>query len=572
MFTTTDTFSLGSDLTHVFPFQSQQLEDGELSPPPPPLRIKKKVAMDTRSMSSSSEYSFRSRATSVGTMGSALEGDISVERLSQTHDAFGQSIPMLAVQNERPEVLRYLLSLPQYYSLENILADINNEDTTLLSAAVQLGHAELVDILLDFVLASATGDQIARYFTQQDIWGRSFAHYLFNSPFLIERVGDLVPWRQRDKNGQTPLFALCRSYDHGDYYGMVAAGLEAATAAQRDGQQLHLDDHVDGKGNTLLHIVNDPRLALRLLQYCDVDVNATNEKRFTALMVASKYGRTDMVRSLYVDPRVDVAARELRGLTAVELAKDDDVRNRIDDLALFSMPPTVGPGPSSAVAEARITGVVRAFFVEDATVRLVLKSAVPEPEPEGLPNGDGAALPNVQHRSYTVTTSRRSLTDLERLAANLALENPASWIPAAASPRSAFQIPSRPSRAVLREAQTRADWFLRVMLAHPTFAAHEMLWEFFLVPDLQLDTMEQRSRLKAAARAESVRDEMEPLTDVRVVEQFVDHARENIRGVSYSTKSVARRVNGVVVAGSGTFTLLASLGYSHHSHSIADRL
>ncbi|OLN97039.1 UPF0507 protein [Colletotrichum chlorophyti] len=523
--TLSDRFSSGSGLSHVFPFQADDSGiDIEFPLPPPQQKVIKRVAMDTRSMSSGSEISYHSRATSTGTVGSILEGDISVNRLSQTHNSFGESILMMAVQNERPEILRYLLSLNEYFTPSFILDDINNEDTNLLSAAVQLGHAELINIVLGIVTESASHEHLVQYLAQQDIWGRSCAHYLFHAPFLISRIGKLVPWRQKDKNGQTPLFALCRSYDHVHYREMVDAGLDAAREAQGDGLPLHVDDHVDGKGNTLLHIVNDALLTNRILQQCDVDVNATNDKKFTPLMVASKYGRLDMVRTLYVDARVDVAARELRSLTAVELAKDDDIRNKIDDLALFSMPPA---------ADARITGVVRAFFVEDATIRLVLKSAAP-----------------ADHMSYTVTTSRRNLSDFEHLGNLLALENPASWIPAVAGVRSPFQIPSKPSRAVLRDIQTRADWFLKIMLNHPTFATHEMLWEFFLVPDIQLGMMEQRSNLKAETRAEKVREEYEPLNNVREVEQFVDHAREMVRSVNYSTKSVARRVNAISVVAS----------------------
>ncbi|TDZ22146.1 UPF0507 protein [Colletotrichum orbiculare MAFF 240422] len=517
--THSDRFSSGSGLSHVFPFQVEDSDtDNDFPLPPVPRKIKR-VAMDTRSMSSGSEISYHSRATSNGDVGSVLEGDVSVDRLSQTHNSFGESIVMMAVQNERPDVLRYLLSLNEFYSPDMILDDINNEDTTLLSAAVQLGHTELIVTILDFITAAASTERLREYLAQQDIWGRSCGHYLFHAPFLISRIGKLVPWRQKDKNGQTPLFALCRSYDHVHYHEMVDAGLDAATEAQGDGPPLHIDDHVDAKGNTLLHIVNDPHLAMRVLQQCDVDVNATNDKKFTPLMVASKYGRLDMVRTLYVDARVDVAARELRSLTAVELAKDDDIRNKIDDLALFSMPPA---------ADARITGVVRAFFVEDATIRLVLKSAAP-----------------ADHLSYTVTTSRRNLSDFEHLGNLLALENPASWIPAVAGVRSPFQIPSKPSRAVLKDIQTRTDWFLKIMLNHPTFATHEMLWEFFLVPDIQLGMMEQRSNLKAETRTEKVREEYEPVKDVREVEQFIDHAREMVRSVNYSTKSVARRVNAV---------------------------
>ncbi|CCC09183.1 hypothetical protein SMACR_04942 [Sordaria macrospora] len=517
-------FSEGSGLSHVFPFQDGASDDIETDPfeaDPLPLPKKvKRVSMDTRSvsMSSSSEISFRSRSASIATAWTGgVEGDTSIERLAQTTDALGESVPMMAIQNGRVEILEYLLSLSEYFPAHVLLEDQNNAGTTLMSAAVQLGEAKVINMLLDLLLDSIPRDQFGEYLARQDTWGRSAAHYLFHAPFLIKRIGEMLPWRQKDKNGQTPLFALCRSYDHANYSVMVEEGLDFATRTQGDGQPLHLDDHVDAKGNTLLHIINDPKLALRILQHCDVDVNATNEKRFTPLMLASKYGRFDMVRVLFGDPRVDVAARELRGLTAVELAKDDEVRNKIDDLTLFSLIPG---------SDSRTTGVVRSYFVEDTSIRFVLKSGAP-----------------VDRYSYAVTTCRRSLTDFEHLVKLLEIENPSSWIPSLSDVRSPTQILSRPSRAVLKDLQIRMDWFLRVLLAHPTFATHEMLWEFFLVPDLQLDMMAERSKLKAEALTEKIHDEMEPVIDLREVEQFVDHARDIVRSVHFSTRSVARRAN-----------------------------
>ncbi len=518
--------SQASTLNHVFPFQiqnRQQDDEGRI----PVFRRPKTVTMDTRSMSSNSEVSFRSRATTIDSISSGIEGDTSVERLSRTEDSAGESILMMAIQHGQPGSLKYLLTLDKYYPLDAVLEDTNNEGTTLLSAAVQLGHTELIEIILDFVFHAETDSIIISYLARQDIRGRSVAHYLFNAPALIARVGRLLPWRQKDRNGQTPLFALCRSYDHANYRTMIDSALTAAASSQGDGQPLHLDDHVDSKGNTLLHIVNDPQVALRILFQCDSDVNATNDKKFTALMVASKYGRIDMVRAFFGDPRVDLHAKELRGLTAVELAKDDEVRNRIDDLILFSGQPA---------DDGRITAVVRSFFVEDATIRLVVKSGAPS-----------------QNQSFTVTTCRRSLTDFEHLARLLAMENPASWLPSVTGTRSPFQIPSKPSRAVLRDIQVRMDGFLRILLSHTTFATHEMLWEFFLVPEIQADMMEQRSKLKAETRVEKVREEYEPIEDVRDVEQFVDHARDMVRSVNYATKSVIRRTNALRTITTGNF-------------------
>lgn len=514
-------------LAHVFPFQTWVND----SPQKETRRPAKKVSMDVRSLSSSSAVSLVSRTNTIGSMTSQIEGDSSIETLTKTQDPAGDSIPMMAVESHQPEVLKYLLGLEQYYPLENILADTNTEGTTLLNAAVQLGHTEIVDILLDFLFEATDENAIIPYLSKTDLHGRTVAHYLFSTPTVIPRLGRLLPWKQRDKHGQTPLFALCRSYDHPDYRSMVGNALVAARDAQTDGRPLHLDDHVDSKGNTLLHIVSDPEITLRILETSDCDPNATNDKRFTPLMTASKYGRIDQVRLFFLDPRVDVHLKELRGLTAVEIAKDDEVRNRIDDLILLSSSPSAYDDPSG-----RVTTVVRSFFVEDATVRFVLKSGAPNAPLEDAESRPGSAI-------YTVTTCRRSFSDFENLAKGLSIEHPGSYIPSLSNFRSPFQVHSKPSRAVLHDVQEKLDRFLKILLTHPTFATHEMLWEFFLVPELHPDMMADRSRHKATALAETIAEDFAPVNaeGMRETEQFVLHAQEAIRAVHANTRSLIRR-------------------------------
>ncbi|PSN73051.1 hypothetical protein BS50DRAFT_542377 [Corynespora cassiicola Philippines] len=499
-------------LAHIFPFQRAQT--------PPPMdrpKVKKRVSMDTRSMSSSSAVSFRSRTT-LDSRGSGFEGDTSIEKLSKTQGSEGESVLMMAIENKQDKALQYLLGLSEYYSPSFVLEDCSNEGITLLSAAVQLGYSKTTDTLLSYLFDNIHDEEVIRgYFAKQDAKGRCIGHYLFNQPHLIDRIGDLVDWRMKDRNGQTPVFALCRSYDHEEYHDMVDKALLAATRAQGDGQPLHLDEHIDNKGNSLLHIINDPQIAVKLLYRCDSDVNAPNDKHFTPLMVASKYGRTDLVRVLFQDPRVDLSVKDLRGLTAVELAKDDEVRNRIDDLVLLSNE----PGP-----DGRTTTVVRSFFVEDGTIRLVLKS--------GAPNGNA---------TITVTTCRRSLQDFESLAKWLAQEHPASWLPSISNLASPFLIPSRPARSVLRDIQLRLDAFLKILLTHPTFSTHELVWEFFLVPDIDPSMLAERSARKAELRAERVKEDFAPIYDVREVELFVQHARESVRSLHHASKSVLRRTN-----------------------------
>ena len=511
----------GSTLAHVFPFQATT---GSTTPSTTPARKVKRVSMDVRSLSISSDTSFKSRTT-IESRAGEIEGDLSIEILAQTQDSSGDSILMMAVEARQPEALEYLLTLEEFYPTKFIFEDSNREGTTLLSAAVQLAHTELIEIISQYVLQARDKQVITDYLARPDIRGRTVAHYLFNAPDLISRFGNILSWRLKDKNGQTPLLALCRSYDHPNYLEMVNTALQFATLGQDDGEPLHMDDHVDAKGNTLLHVVNEPSLAVRVLRHCDADANAANDKRFTPLMVASKYGRVDMVRVFFGDKRVDISAKELRGMTAVELAKDDEVRNRIDDMVLVSNVPA---------PDGRVTAVVRSFFVEDATIRLIIKSAV---------RNDNGMI--------GVTTCRRSLADFENLAKWLSVEHPASWLPSIFNFRSPFQIASRPSRAALQDIQVRLDKFLKIMLAHSTFSTHELLWEFILFPEIQPEMMAERSRKKAAIRVENLKDDYEPIEDVRDVEIFVEHARESIRGVNHCTRSVIRRVTNLQNTSSG---------------------
>ncbi|KAL9607114.1 MAG: hypothetical protein Q9167_007944 [Letrouitia subvulpina] len=516
-----------SSLAHVFPFQRRQ------SSPELPVRKSKRVSMDLRSLSNASDSSFRSRSNTLDSMTSGISGDVSIGTLAQTQDVEGDSILMMAVQSSQAGVLEYLLSLEEYFPSKMVLDDANSEGTTLLSAAVQLGHGKTVHILLNTILHVRDEKAINAYFCKADTRGRTVAHYLFNVPDLIHRLGDRFPWRQKDKNGQTPLLALSRSYDHPNYLEMVFDAMQFATLEQGDGELLHIDNHVDSKGNTLLHAVNEPSLAARILRHCDSNPNAANDKRFTPLMVASKYGRLDIIRVLFSDQRVDIAARELRGMTAVELAKDDEVRNRIDDMVLVSHVPA---------ADGRVTAVVRSFFVEDSSVRLIIKTAT---------RNDNGMI--------SVTTCRRSLTDFEDLARWLSTEHPASWLPSIFNFRHPFQIPSRPSRAALQDIQVRLDRFLKTMLTHSTFSTHELLWEFILFPEIQPEMMAERSRKKAELRAENIKEEYEPVEDVRDVELFVGHARDALRGVNQGTKHLIRRVSNARNATSGTSPAIPSV-------------
>lgn len=506
-----------SNLNHVFPFKTT---DAHQIPPDRPT-VKKRVSMHTRSASSSSINSIASDSSMLASVKSMISGETTAEQLSQTEDSEGKSILFMAVENDQARMLKYLLRLEHLLDPKHVMADRTSDDTNLLSMAVRQGNGKIIDVVLEYVVEHALDEKHLRdYLAAQDSSGRSVAHYCFGAPYLISSLGHLLPWRQKDKNGQTPLFAMCRSYDLGDYHDLAMSAITTAARQQGKHEPLELVDHVDNKGNTLLHIVTDNDIVAHLLFHCSADANALNDKRFTPLMVASKFARLDTMRVFFTDPRTDLQARDLRGLTAVEVAKDDDVRNRIDDMVLLL---------SNPCSNGRKTAIVRAVLVDDGTIRLVIKS--------GAPSGTG---------TITVTTSRRSLVDFDNLVYWLSLEQPASYVPQISQFRSPFQITPKPSKQVLRDTQLRLDGFLQTMLTHPSFAKHEMLWEFFLVPDIDPRMLAERARHRGEVRVENLpEDHPSPLTsptEISEVEIFTGHAIDQLRHVQSGLKGSIRRL------------------------------
>ena len=228
-----DFVAVNGSLEHVFPF--------ERPPTPPPdqteTRSKKRVSMAAlpRSQSSSSGYSSRSHSRHKSTdsaLSISVGGDLSTERLAQTQDVDGNSVLMMAVEAGNAQALQFLLSMPALFRATFVLDDVNSENATLLNAAVQSGDRLVTDELISYIEENTSEKELIKYLAIQDRKGRCMAHYLFTQPHLIKRFGKKLPWRLKDKNGQTPLFALCRSYDHEQYHSMVETALSLATETQ----------------------------------------------------------------------------------------------------------------------------------------------------------------------------------------------------------------------------------------------------------------------------------------------------------------------------------------------------
>lgn len=243
----------------------------------------------------------------------------------QSRTSSGESALMLAVQSQNLPAVQGLLALPEVMTTEYILSDKTDNQTTLLLAAVQSENKEIINVLLAR-LDELPDERQREYFAFEDQWKRSLGHYLFHAPWIIKRVGAYVDWNKKDVNGQTPLFALCRCYDHPQYHELLDLGFQAWC---ENSENLDVLEHIDNRGNTLLHIMKDRQALEKVMKY-KVDVNWPNDRGLTPLMIYSKYSRMSAILLLRQNPQLDIERTDNRGLTALEIAKDPQTLSLLD--------------------------------------------------------------------------------------------------------------------------------------------------------------------------------------------------------------------------------------------------
>ena len=254
------------------------------------------------------------------------------EQIVRSRDSNGSSCLMIAIQNKNVEGLRSLLQLNDVFTMEFIVNDKTNNKTTLLMAATEAEKSDLISLILDKLYQLPETEQVS-YFSNSDCFQRTVGHYFFHAPWLIEKMGHLISWTQKDHNGQSPLFALCRCYDHPNYVSLLESAVKAWSSSEKGGDP-NIMDHVDSKGNSLLHIIKDNSALEKVLEY-QADVNWPNERGFTPLMIYSKYSRMNAALLISQQPLVDLERCDPRGLTALDLGKESHVVSLLDGKLLL---------------------------------------------------------------------------------------------------------------------------------------------------------------------------------------------------------------------------------------------
>ena len=184
-----------------------------------------------------------------------------------------------------------------------------------MCALIEESNYEIMDDLVDIILDNATPEEQYMYFNQTDLSGRSVGHYLFHNYKLIAKIGHLIDWELKDNNFHTPLFSLCRCYDHAEYIDIIAAGFDCVY--QKYGEDgIDFDRHVDKSGNTLLHVLLKGIPETRILsnKHNLINVNQLNLRCLSPLMLYVKYNRLENLKYLLEDSRLDFWQRILKPL------------------------------------------------------------------------------------------------------------------------------------------------------------------------------------------------------------------------------------------------------------------
>ncbi|CUM63554.1 uncharacterized protein PRCAT00001132001 [Priceomyces carsonii] len=218
----------------------------------------------------------------------------------------GESCLAIAIKSQNHLALDKLMNFNTNWILvDDILFDRNTTNKqNLLTLSLLEENKTITYQLIDILSSSCTLEEQEAYYNSIDDLGRSVGHYLFHDYKLIDSIGRLIDWEKKDLNFHTPLFTLCRCYDHSQYSELIAKGFECVYA--KYGKQIDFDKHIDKMGNTLLHVIlkNLEQTGLLDSGSRNVDVNRFNNRFMTPLTLYVKYNRLENLERILADNRL----------------------------------------------------------------------------------------------------------------------------------------------------------------------------------------------------------------------------------------------------------------------------
>lgn len=474
----------------------------------------------------------------------------------------------------RPGVLAYLLTQPSSAStLSGLLMSYIASDM-LPSIIASIRSLELPEVVA--------------IFAEVDSSGQSLAHKIHERFDLLEDLYEVLDWEARDNQGNTPLQVLARIYDHPSYESMfdkVLRTLSCSPTSQDvdriagDGDQflmprvkrrIQLQRHLDGKGNTLAHIVACRTTMKSVFEYCSGDFNRLNDKGLTPLLISIKFARVDIMQFLLDRTEVDSCARDIRGHSAIHYAARAS-------LALFNTCIRAKLDLNDRAVGSGVTALHIASREGNIPVlkRLIELNAEEAWDWRGFKAGD--IVKNDQVRSimdewscrgrevrvlrghvaddclvkYLIKSKSgggvlRSVAEFAKLRHWMSSRYPARGIATLhLQLPAACLLHSRPARSVLLAVTERLDAFVRSLLDDEVINQNPILWEFLLSPTINDKTIANRIEGEVERQKEMIWNDEKSMSSYDSTQMFFAHAREQIIQLSSTYRIFERKARAV---------------------------
>lgn len=252
---------------------------------------------------------------------------------ARTHN--GESLLALAIQSNDYDTWKLLIDYEKFFPLEDLLNDKTISNSNLLNIALNSENFEIIDDLTEILLSSCTTHELKSFLNLKDnIHNRTIGHYLFHYKDLIPKLGKFIDWRIKDINGQTPLFAICRSYDTPNYAQLVKTVFDVVDNWYvANNSTFDYGDHIDHRGNTLLHILNSN--IEHLLRFEKINVNESNSKSYTPLMIFVKYNRLENITKILSNSEfIEISKNDKNYFSCLDHSKNTKVSKIIETFYL----------------------------------------------------------------------------------------------------------------------------------------------------------------------------------------------------------------------------------------------
>lgn len=247
-------------------------------------------------------------------------GEIPTKHFLRSRNINGESCLMFAIKTKRIDLFNTIIDFNvNWFSIEDILFDKNTTTgQNLLMVSLANEANRISSKILDIIEDCCDLEEKIAYLNLKDILGKSVGHYLFQDLEIMKRVGHLIDWNMKDNNFHTPLFSMCRCYDHPDYVKLISVAFECCYNYSLN-KGIDFEKHLDKNGNTLLHVIlKGLKESLILDEKLNlVDVNQLNNKCMNPLNLYVKYNRVTNLEEILNDKRLNFLCEEPKNFYTV---------------------------------------------------------------------------------------------------------------------------------------------------------------------------------------------------------------------------------------------------------------